>query len=210
MQAARVPRRRIGPWLSLLGVSLLVIGAVLWDVGPGLRSLLPARSHRVAAATGVPPPSDARRTARLFFLHADKPLLVERSEEVPRRSTVADEVRVVLRMLAARATEDLKSPLPPGLEVRQIFLDSLGVLYLDCTKAVRAVATGPGGSDLGVSAIVLSLAGTFSEVKRVQFLADGEEISLAAGSVDLRRPINPRFPGEEERLVVPPPPPEQS
>ena len=77
-------------------------------------------------------------------------------------------------MLAVRATEEFTSPLPPGFEVRQVFLDSLGVLYLDCSKAIRSVATGPGGSDLAISAIVLTLAGTFPEVKRVQFLADGQ------------------------------------
>lgn len=208
MGAIRTVRRRVWPWLTLLGTSLALIGGILWDVGPGLRGL--TRAPVRPAGQGAPSPAntDERRAVRLFFVQADKPVLVEREEEMPRRSSVTDEVRVVLRMLAARATEELASPLPAGLEIRQIFLDSLGVLYLDCGKSVRAIATGPAGSDLAISAIVLTLAGTFSEVKRVQLLSEGEEIPLAAGGVDLRRPINPRFPGEDGPRVISPSLPE--
>ena len=56
----------------------------------------------------------------------------------------------------------------------------------------RAIRT-----DLATSSIVLTLTTNFSEVKRVQFLSEGEELTLLTGGVDLRKPLQPRFPGEE-------------
>jgi len=35
---------------------------------------------------------------------------------------------------------------------------------------------------------------------------DGQEMAVVTGGLDLRRPLQPRFPGEEVQPVVPQPP----
>ena len=47
-----------------------------------------------------------------------------------------------------------------------------------------------------------TLTVNFREIKRVQFLVDGQEMTVVAGDLDLRRPVQPRFPGEEAQPVV--------
>jgi hypothetical protein len=86
-------------------------------------------------------------------------------------------------------------PLPA--EIRQVFLDTFGILYLDFGEGLRALVSGDRlPVDLAVSAIVLTLTTNFSDVKRVQFLVEGRELAAQVGTRDLRRPLQPRFPGE--------------
>jgi hypothetical protein len=88
-----------------------------------------------------------------------------------------------------------------------VFLDGFGILYLDCNSGIRALAAGDQSrAALAVSAIVLSLTTNLSEVKRVQFLAEGRELSAQAGTVDLRRPLQPHFPEEESQSIISTPP----
>jgi spore germination protein GerM len=88
------------------------------------------------------------------------------------------------------------------VELRQAFLDAFGILYLDFDKRIQALAGGDGiRTDLATSSIVLTLATNFSDVKRVQFLSEGEELTLLTGGVDLRSPLQPHFPDEETQPV---------
>jgi len=199
-------RRPAWLWFGLLLVSLGVIGGIAWDLWPPSAGMLAARSRAPGVSPPAPPPVEERRHVRLFLVHAGNGALVEQVREIPRRAKWAEDLQVVLRELAKAGEGELRSPLPQGFEVRQAFLDAFGILYLDGGKAVHALASGPTGSDLPISAIVLTLTSTFGEIKRVQFLSEGQELAAMAGGVDLRRPISPRFPGEEAQPIVSPPP----
>jgi hypothetical protein len=196
--ASRQPaHRHIWPWFGLLALSLSILGGIGWEVWPD-SAFLPLTLGRPPAAVTVARPSpDERRGVRLFLIHEAKGVLVELSAQIPRRPALSEEIRSVLRLLAEPVDGDLRPPLPPGLEIHQLFLDAFGVLYLDCSPAILQLATGSTGSDLAVSALVLTLSGTFAEVKRVQILSGGQEVALRSGAVDLSRPVSPRFPGEE-------------
>jgi spore germination protein GerM len=135
---------------------------------------------------------------RLFFPQGTKGNLMEEEREIPQRPAFADRVRAVLVELIKVKGVETRSPLPPGVELRQVFLDAFGILYLDFDKTIQALAAGDAiRTDLATSSIVLTLTTNFSEVKRVQFLSEGEELILLTGGVDLRRPLQPRFPGDE-------------
>ena len=114
-----------------------------------------------------------------------------------RGEEIESERAVIVELVKAKGVET-RSPLPPGVELRQVFLDAFGILYLDFDKKIQALAAGDAiRTDLATSSIVLTLTTNFSEVKRVQFLSEGEELTLLTGGVDLRKPLQPRFPGEE-------------
>ena len=185
------------PWVILLAVSAGMIGAIGWEVWPWTAEMSFARSGRMGAA-----PSPAHRTAedmrvRLFFPQESKGILVEEEREIPQRPIFAERVRAVLVELTKVKEAEIRSPFPSGIELRQVFLDAFGILYLDFDKKIRALAAGDAiRTDLATSSIVLTLTTNFSEVKRVQFLSEGEELTLLTGGVDLRKPLQPRFPGE--------------
>lgn len=197
MPSRRPAHRRIWPWFGLLALSLGVLAGIGWEVWPDSAFPPFTLSRPAAAPIAAAPSADGRRGVRLFLIHEAKGALVELSAQIPRRAGIAEEIRSVVQLLAEPVDGDLRPPLPAGLEVRQLFLDAFGVLYLDCSAAVLGLATGSTGSDLAISALALTLSSSFAEVKRVQILSGGQEVTLRAGAVDLSRPVSPRFPGEE-------------
>jgi hypothetical protein len=205
MQPRRQAHRRLWPWLGLLALSLGVLAGIGWEVWP-YSAIRPFTLSRPAIApSAAASVADERRAVRLFLIHEPKGVLVELSAQIPRRVGLAEEMRSVLRLLADPVDGELRPPLPAGLEIHQLFLDAFGVLYLDCSPAILQLATGPTGSDLAISALALTLSSTFTEVKRVQILSGGQEVALLAGAVDLRRPVSPRFPGDEAPPPLPAP-----
>jgi spore germination protein GerM len=135
---------------------------------------------------------------RLFFPLEAKGILIEEERDIPSRVTFSESVQGILAELTRVHGPEIRSPLPSGVELRRVFLDAFGILYLDFDKKIQALAGGDGiRTDLATSSIVLTLATNFSEVKRVQLLSEGEELTLLTGGVDLRHPLQPRFPGEE-------------
>jgi sporulation and spore germination protein len=141
-------------------------------------------------------------SVRLFFPQESGDALKEQERELSHGATLTEDVRAVLNALASGNGPGVRSPLPTGVELRQVFLDAVGILYLDFGKEIHTVLASPGPQlEVALSAIVTTLTTSFSEIKRVQFLSEGQELTEALGGVDLRRPIAPRFPGEESPPV---------
>jgi sporulation and spore germination protein len=202
-----VPRRvrppALWPWFSLLVASLGVITAIVWTAWPWAVSLPGITPRRAVSAVPAGPAPTERRRIRLFFPQDSGDTLKEQERELAPQGSLAADVKAILRALAGGAGPGVVAPLPPGLEIRQAYLDAVGILYLDFGKGIEAVIGGPGPqSDLALSAIVTTLTTTFSEIKRVQFLSEGHELAEVIGGVDLRRPVAPRFPGEESPTIT--------
>ncbi len=194
------------PWASLLVAALGLVALVAWQITPQLGSPAILRVRPIPPQTVPRPTAGERRPVRLFFPQESGDTFKEQDREIARRTTLAEEVRAVLRELS-RGGPEAKSPLPPGTEVQNVLVDSFGIAYLDFPPAIQAVVTAPGGhAERAVLAIVTTLTTSFSEIKRVQFLADGQELAVVTGGLDLRRPLQPRFPGEEVQPIVSQPP----
>ncbi len=201
-------RVRLWPWGLCLVLSLGVCGLILWSIWPSVSGPLRASFHPLPPPPPTPIPGLAegeRRAVHLFFLQEGSGALREQDRELVARATLGESVRDVVRALAAGAP-GMRSPLPPGAEVRQVFLDDLGILYLDFTPAIQSIGStaGPQAWD-AVAALVSTITTNFSEVKRVRLLAEGRELAGVVEGVDLRRPILPRFPGEEGTSGAAPP-----
>jgi hypothetical protein len=186
----------------VLVASAGVIAVIAWDVWPWTAEILFARPRSNGSASPSTPKAEETMRVRLFFPQEAKGILIEEEREIPRGFAFSDRVRAVLAELSKAEGTEARSPLPSGAELRQVFLDAFGILYLDFDKGIQALAGGDGiHTDLATSSIVLSLATNFSEVKRVQFLSEGEELTLLTGGVDLRSPLQPRLPDEEAQPV---------
>jgi len=201
---ASARQARVWPWLALLAISLGLTAAIAWQLLPAAIDLPTLRLRSPSPQPAPPAVAIERRRVRLFFPQGTGEALKEVEREIPRRRVLAEEVRAVLRELT-NGEPGGRPAIPPAAEVRQVFLDAFGILYLDFNKEIQAVAEAPGEEpELAISAAVNSLAASFSEVKRVQFLVEGKEMAGMAGRWDLRRPISPRFPGEVNPPVVSP------
>ena len=127
---------------------------------------------------------------------------MEVERDIPHRPVLAEGVRSVLRELT-NGVPGGRPPVPPGAEVRQVFRDAFGIVYLDFSREFQTLTRAPGSEpELAIAAIVNSLTSNFSDIKRVQFLLEGKEATEVVGGWDLRRPVSPRFPGQESPPVV--------
>jgi hypothetical protein len=194
------------PWASLLVVALGLAILVAWQITPQLGTPAILRARPTPPPTFPRPASGERRRVRLFFPRESGDTFKEEEREITRRTTLAEEVRAVLRELGKGGPET-KPPIPPGTEAQYVYVDSFAIAYLDFPPGIQAVLASPGGQgERAVLAIVTTLTTSFSEIKRVQFLVDGQELPVVTAGLDLRRPLQPRFPGEEVQPVVPQPP----
>jgi hypothetical protein len=199
----------VWPWLALLALSLSLSALILPRVWP-LQAEFPV--FRSPAEAPASPPPTARvgagesRQIRLFFPQESGEAFREEERQMRRRATLADEVRVALGELATPGTAGAITPLPPGTQVLQVFVDSFGIAYLDLSREFQGLRQAPGREgEWAIASIVTTLTTSFQEIKRVQFLADGQEIGFTIGPLDLRYPLRPRFPGAEASDTTPPP-----
>lgn len=194
------------PWLALLFTSAVVIAAIAWEVWPRTVDLSLVRPRPPRSQAPSAPAAEPVRV-RLFFPNTAKANLVEEERAIPRRSVLADAVQAMLQELTRTSGPHTAAPFPPSAELRQVFLDQFGILYLDFNTGIEALLAGDETrATLAVAAITLSLATNFSQVKRVQFLVNGHDWAAQVGTVDLRRPLQPRFPEEESPAVLSKPP----
>jgi hypothetical protein len=195
-------------WLSLLVISVALSGIIFPHVWP-LQAEFPV--FRSPRETPTPQPmarvgSGESRHIRLFFPQESGQGFREEDRQILRRATLAEEVRVALRELATPGTAGAATPLPQGTQVLQVFVDSFGIAYLDLTREYQRLRDAPAReAEWAIASVVTTLTTSFQEIKRVQFLSEGQELGLTVGPFDLRYPLRPRFPGAEEPDTTSPP-----
>jgi hypothetical protein len=196
----------IWPWLGLLLAGLAVSGTVAWQVWPRPTDGPAGRRDPGIQPSPAQPSAGDRRRVRLYFPQDGRETFLEQEREILRRAVLSEEIRATLLELAGGGGPGIRPPLPRGIEIRQVFLDALGIAYLDLGKGIQAIFSVPEAhGELAIWAIVTTLTSSFSEIKRVQFLAEGKEVTVTAGTVDLRRPVTPHFPGEQTLPRLSPP-----
>ena len=165
---------------------VLFVGLPRWtasppDSSPGSR----------ASADAAPAAESASRKiqARLFYLAPSGTMLqaVERDVEFG-ESPVQQARRIVEAQL--QGAPGLMSAIPPGTKLRNLYMTSDGVAYVDLSADVSSAH--PGGSlaeILTVYSVVNALGENLPAVSGVQILIEGREVDTLAGHVDLRRPL---------------------
>lgn len=145
-------------------------------------------------------PAEPGRTVRLFFADPETTALREVSRQVPQGVTPVEEAKRLLDELIRGPGDALAPTIPEGARVRQLYIDGEGTAYVDFTRELQANhAGGTAGELLTIYSIVDTLASNLEQVKRVQLLVEGAEITTLAGHIDARRPFTPRYTFESAR-----------
>lgn len=185
-----------------------VAAAGLALVGLGLllgRLTAPSGNAPEPAPLSVPAPApltpgEPGRTVRLFFADPETTALREVSRQVPQGVTPVEEAKRLLDELIRGPGDALAPTIPEGARVRQLYIDGEGTAYVDFTRELQANhAGGTAGELLTIYSIVDTLASNLEQVKRVQLLVEGAEITTLAGHIDARRPFTPRYTFESAR-----------
>ena len=136
---------------------------------------------------------EEKREVTLYFSDRDAEFLVGETGRITKRKEMEAEAEELIQELIQGPKGQLLPTLPPDTELISFQLDSKGIGRVNFTRALSR--DHPGGSSaemMTVYSVVNSLALNFPEVKRVQFLVEGEEIETIAGHLSLRHPISPK------------------
>ena len=187
--------------LFAAGVAVVLIGIAVWGTMWILRQPLPEGSADAEAPVplgfGDPPPSPAseaptndqpvaagRIQVKLYVLARSGRELATETEEILYSPSLQQQAKEVVRLLLRRS-----GAIPRGVSLRELFITSQGVAYLDLSQEL--VSNHPGGSsaeELTVFSLSQTLIANFPAVKTVRILVEGREIQTIAGHLDLTIP----------------------
>ena len=193
-------------------IAVIVIAAtLLWRVEPteppAIDEMVPPIPDQ-AAVVDTPPPLETttatpeeidslpeelkRRKVILFFQSPLGQELMPEAREIYMTDIISDQARQTVRQLIVGPQTDLLPTIPPGTEVREVYLAADGTAYVDFSMAL--IDGHPGGTSSEIDtvfSIVNTLAYNFSEIRRVKILVEGEERRTLKNHLDINRAFVP-------------------
>ena len=125
-----------------------------------------------------------RIQVKLYVLAISGRELATETEEILYSPSLQQQAKEVVRLLLRRS-----GAIPRDVSLRELFITSQGVAYLDLSQEL--VSNHPGGSsgeELTVFSLSQTLIANFPAVKTVRILVEGREIQTIAGHLDLTIP----------------------
>jgi spore germination protein GerM len=181
--------------LLVAGLALALVGAAAWGTMWILNQPVPVTGEETPASTGVPATPEApavsggevpagRIQVKLYVLASSGRELATENQEIAFAPSLQEQAKEVVRLLLRRS-----AAIPRGVELRELFITSQGVCYLDLSQEL--VSNHPGGSsaeELTVFSLTSTLIANFPAVKTAKILVEGREIQTIAGHLDLTIP----------------------
>ena len=191
--------------------SRILLGLFLLILAIGVGGFLLGRTFAPRAPALHPSPiqdgsvaTPTTRMIRLFFAVSDADVLQEEERAIPRAASSVEEAKRTVEELikgpAKGPESDLEPTIPPGVQLRQIYIDGKGIAYVDFSRDLqRNHSGGSVGELLTIYSIVDTLTANFDEIVKVKILVEGSEILTLAGHIDTRHPFDPRYSLERVR-----------
>ncbi len=140
----------------------------------------------VQAQPPTPTPAPEQRIT-LLFVGRDG-LLHPELRSVPMPAAMEERVRIVLGELIAGSQKGLGAVVPYPAEILGVYVDKNGYVFVDLSPPLRPLV-GSHSELLFAYGVANSVLVNCFELKGVQLLFDGEEVSSLAGHLDLSRPL---------------------
>ena len=184
--------------LAAVGISALLIAlALIWQLDsrraaspPPAATPQQASSPATPALSRNPAPTEEgnQREVTLFFQSPDSDDLVPEVRKIFLTETITDQARQTVKELISGPESRLVATIPPGTELREIYLTRDGTAYVDFSRTF--VDRHPGGSSAEIATVfslVDTLSFNFPEIRRIKILVEGEERSTLKEHLDLTR-----------------------
>jgi hypothetical protein len=180
-------RRRRFDWLWGLIAGVILLALAVWL----LRTVVP-ESFPPAEPGSVELERVAHGAFPLYFAAEDGSGLVEEVRLLPRRGETMADARTLLEALIAGPVADGLSPWPAEATVRDVFVSSAGIAYVNFGGALRWLL--PRGDFLEwalVASVTRSLCANFPEIRGVRILIDGQSSGRVARVMPLEWTYRP-------------------
>ena len=191
------------PVVVLVAALVLIIVVIVRVGSPGPQP--PAIEPATAAGSSTAPfaqgdqaldtdPQPVRRlNVLIYFPSADGEGLVGESHEIFNTTAPGDRAKQILAdLISGPETEYSLRALPPGTQLRQVYVLDDGTAFVDFTADLERGLGGGSSEELyTVYSIINSVALNIPEIRRVGILINGEPVDTLNGHLDLRRPLTP-------------------
>jgi hypothetical protein len=178
-----IPRHlQIGVGVLLAGV--LAISVYMWHMRGRITRPVPVASD---ARPVAPPSSGVSEPVTLFVAYDNPGVLRAQAATISLpggRQQRAEEL--LRRLLNVYLDKDSPHPLPPGSEIRSVYLIEPGTAVIDTNAALAdGHRSGILVEELTIASMVQSLAVNVGGINRVKILVDGKQRDTLAGHADL-------------------------
>jgi spore germination protein GerM len=182
-------------WVILgLSLVLLLVLIFIFFRSSGREEIKLAAEVSPSGNAPLPEPPRETKMVTVFFASEDDSLLHPELRQILAGSSDVEEAERVVEVLIKGSDKGYLSALPPETKLRQLFITSDGVAYVDFSK--EFADKHPSGSSAEIAtiySIVNSLARNFKSIKRVFILVDGAEKETLGGHVSLDEAFVPVF-----------------
>ncbi|MFZ0762041.1 MAG: GerMN domain-containing protein [Candidatus Sulfotelmatobacter sp.] len=170
--------------LSVLLAAVLVMSLYAWHMR-GRAAASPVVSLDTRPV--VPPVAGPTEPVTLFVAYDDVGALRAQSARIPLPSVRQERAEELLRaLLALYLDKSSPHPLPPGSDIRGVYLVDPGLAVIDINAAFAdGHRSGILSEELTVASFIETLSANIQGIQRVKILVEGEERQTLAGHVDL-------------------------
>src|SRR6202167_792831 len=170
--------------ISVLLLAVLGMSLYAWRMR-GRAAAGPAVS--VDSRPVVPPVAGATEQVTLFVAYDDTGVLHAQSASIPLPSVRQQRAEELLRSLLALYLDKASPhPLPPGSDVRSVYLVDPGLAVIDINAAFAGGhRSGVLSEELTVASLIETLSANLPGILRVKILVEGKQRDTLAGHADL-------------------------
>src|ERR1700691_6040473 len=177
------------PRQLLIGVAVLLIAVLgmrvyVWNMrGRAASSPTASRDKRPV----VPPSAGPTEKVTLFVAYDDVGVLHAQDAQIPLPSVRQQRAEELLRaLIALYLDKSSPHPLPPGADIRGIYLVDPGLAVVDLNAAFAdGPRSGVLAEELTVASFIQTLAANIPGILRVKILVEGKQRETLAGHADL-------------------------
>ncbi len=130
------------------------------------------------------------RTVNLYHADPNSEKLASEQRTIPLNRALNQTISTTMKELIKGSKGDLINPIPSNTVLREIRIDSDGVVWVDSSSHLSQ--SHPGGSSaeiITVYAIVNTILLNFNQVKKVRILIEGKSVDTLAGHINLSEPF---------------------
>jgi hypothetical protein len=170
--------------LSILLAAVLGMSLYAWHMR-GRAAATPVPSADVPPV--VPPVAGSSERVTLYVAYDDIGVLRAQSAQIPMPSVRQQRAEEVLRALVALYLDKSSPhPLPPGSEIRSVYLVDPGLAVIDVNAAFAdGHRSGVLAEELSIASLIQTLSANIPGILRVKILVEGKQRDTLAGHADL-------------------------